>query len=123
MRRVRRRAFWPGGRKAVKISTKLEEMVADLVSDEKSKREEVEAVLSQIHSLTEAYFNPEKKLTQKQYESLTAVKGPDGNWQHSVASAPVTPDRELESQRKLFEAKGIQPEEALRRAKGILGIE
>ncbi len=43
----------------MKISSKLEEMVADLVSDERQKREEVEAVLSKIHELTEAYFKPE----------------------------------------------------------------
>jgi len=42
----------------MKISAKLEEMVADLVSDEKAKREEVEGVLSQIHELTAAYFEP-----------------------------------------------------------------
>ncbi len=42
----------------MKISEKLEAMVADLISDEKQKREEVEGVLSEIHKLTEAYFNP-----------------------------------------------------------------
>jgi len=40
----------------MKIPTALEEMVADLISDETRKREEIEGVLSQIHELTERFY-------------------------------------------------------------------
>lgn len=41
----------------MKIPTALEEMVAGLISDERKERERVEGILSQIHELTEPFFN------------------------------------------------------------------
>lgn len=71
----------------MKISSKLEEMVADLVSDERKKREEVEAVLSKIHEMTEAYFDPEK-------EALRELAGGDTEEriQAMYAGAPPEPE-------------------------------
>jgi hypothetical protein len=99
----------------MKIPKALEEMVAGLISDEKAEKERVEAVLSQIHELTKDFYEPEQRL--------------EVNGLRNVLSHPeqvpdlVTVDRELESQRKLFEAKGFPTDEAERRARGILGIE
>lgn len=40
----------------MKIPAKLEAMVADLISDETEKREEIEGILSEIHELTEGFY-------------------------------------------------------------------
>lgn len=98
----------------MKIPQALESMVADLISDEKQKREEVEAVLSQIHEMTEAYLKPPEPGSPAFVAQIQAINS---------ATELVTLDKELTSQRKLFEAKGFPPEEAERRAKGILGID
>lgn len=95
----------------MKIPAALEQMVAGLISDERAEKERVEAVLSQIHQLTAAYFEPEKVVPP----IFTASVPPD--------AVAITPDRELASQRKMFEARGFPADEADRRARGILGID
>ena len=99
----------------MKIPAALEQMVAGLISEETKKREEVEAVLSQIHELTKDFYDPEKA---REYEG-----SPVARVLYDEEPRPVTVDRELESQRKLFEAKGFPTDEADRRARGILGID
>lgn len=98
----------------MKIPAALEQMVAGLISEERAEKERVEAVLSQIHQLTKDFYDPEAPQFVDITSSPTAPR---------YIEAPVTPSRELESQRKLFEAKGFPTDEADRRARGILGIE
>lgn len=99
----------------MKIPAALEQMVAGLISEERAEKERVEAVLSQIHELTKDFFDPERYVEDARHfvAKQEALSPPQ----------PVTVDRELESQRKLFESKGFPTDEAERRAKGILGID
>jgi hypothetical protein len=97
----------------MQIPKALEQMVAGLISDERAEKERVEAVLSQIHELTKDFYEPD----QKMIDPSSTPAAP------RYIEAPVTVDRELESQRKLFEAKGFPTDEADRRARGILEID
>lgn len=98
----------------MRIPTALEEMVAGLISDEQKKREEVEGILSQIHELTAAYFEPERKLD---HGGVGAVLIPEPE------SAPVLSDAErLKNFTGMFERKGLPPDLAVEKAEEILGM-
>lgn len=98
----------------MKIPNALEEMVAGLISDEKSKREEVEAVLSQIHSLTEAYFNP---------DAPVVVLPADAPEPEPQLAAPISQERLFENAVKFNERRGDDKFTAERKAKLQFGIE
>jgi hypothetical protein len=92
----------------MKIQDKLVEMVADLNSEERQKREEVEAILSQIHELTEPFFNPDAPVVASQPEE---------------APAPVLSQAEkLKNFTGMFERKGLPPDLAVDKAEEILGM-
>lgn len=94
----------------MKIPTALEEMVAGLISDERKERERVEAILSQIHELTEPFFNPAAPQVSSHSE-------PD------EAPAPVLSDAErLKNFTGMFERKGLPPELAAEKAEEMLGM-
>lgn len=93
----------------MKIPKALEAMVADLISDETKKREEVEATLSKIHALTEPFFNPDAPVVPTQ--------------QPEDAPAPVLSQAEkLKNFTAAFERRGMPPERASDAAEEALGL-
>jgi len=92
----------------MKIPTALEEMVADLISDETRKREEIEGVLSQIHELTERFYNPDAPV-----QPPAPVEAP----------APVLSDAQrLQNFKAMFERKGLPEAVAEEKAQEIVGL-
>lgn len=98
----------------MRIPKALEAMVADLISEETKKREEVEGILSQIHEMTEAYFDPEKTEPAIRAAAELRVNG------HVVNRTETEPTREPSPQQLFDNAvkvnmriKGMTEEEAV----------
>lgn len=103
----------------MKIPEKLEAMVADLISDEKAKREEVEGVLSQIHELTEAYFDPSQS-----FEKTDAAQALAGDFMRPEQPAPEPSlDAQLQNQIAFNLRRGDDQFTAERKARMALGID
>ena len=99
----------------MRIPSALESMVADLISDETRRREEVEGVLSKIHELTEEYFNPEKAAGREAAEALLSVP--------EEPPAPVLSQAEkLKNFKGMFERKGLPEAVAQEKAEEVLGL-
>ena len=105
----------------MKIPNALEEMVAGLISDETRKREEIEGILSQIHELTEPFFN------SNELNGLQAVVAA-GERGEAVLGAEVEPAPVLSQAEKLknftaaFERRGMPPDRARDAAEEALGM-
>lgn len=92
----------------MKIPKALEAMVADLISDETKKREEVEGILSQIHELTEPFFNPDAPPAQPQPEE--------------VPTPVLSEAQRLANFKAMFERKGLPEAVAEEKAEEVLGL-
>lgn len=105
----------------MKIPQKLEAMVADLISDETKKREEIEGILSQIHELTEPFFNPAP-------ERLSGLPVLDAKEDIHIHPEPEFVPQELsDAQRvenftKRFIRKGMPPDMAREKAEEECGL-
>lgn len=98
----------------MRIPKALEEMVAGLISDETKKREEIEAVLSEIHKLTEGFY-----------------AHPAGGTPHAEEVPPSEPEfvpqelsdaQRVENFTKAFIRKGMPPDRARDAAEEECGL-
>jgi hypothetical protein len=104
----------------MKIPTALEEMVAGLISDEKEKREEVEAVLGQIEELVSRFKADRIEAGIRERGALSSdgsVPPPED------PPAPVLSQAEkLKNFTAAFERRGMPPERAQDAAEEALGM-
>lgn len=106
----------------MKIPKALEAMVADLISDETRKREEVEAILSKIHELTEPFFNPDAPV-RIDPSSTPGSPAPLEEPEEFVPAPPITIERQLQNMTRFNMVRGDDQSTAERKSKMALGIE